>query len=62
MKNTRNITEAQAERIIDSRVMRRLNTDRAYLNAENAEDQANREQTITDEEYAAVAREYAVAS
>jgi hypothetical protein len=29
--------------------MRRLQTDRAYLNAENADEQAEREQAITDQ-------------
>lgn len=44
------MTESEREAIIDRRVQRRLATDRAYLNAENAEEQAAREQEITDEE------------
>lgn len=42
------ITEAEAEQIIDRRVMRALDTDRAYRNAENAEEQAAREAAITE--------------
>lgn len=45
------MTEANLEAAIDRAVMRRLATDRAYKNAENAEQQAQREQQITDEEY-----------
>lgn len=44
------MTEAEFERLVDAAVMRRLDTDRAYNNAENAEAQAAREQEITDEE------------
>lgn len=39
--------EAEVERAIDARVQRRLATDRAYLNAENAEEQSEREEQIT---------------
>jgi hypothetical protein len=39
--------DADIERAIDKRVMRRLMTDRAYRNAESAEDQAAREDEIT---------------
>lgn len=42
--------EAEAERIIDARVMRRLASDSAYRNAENAEEQADREAEITRQE------------
>lgn len=42
-------TEAALERLIDISVMRRLSTDHAYNNAENAEDQAQREAEITDQ-------------
>lgn len=41
------LTEAQLEAAIDREVIRRLATDRAYLNAENAEQQAEREAAIT---------------
>lgn len=46
MTRTR-ITEAQAEAIIDRRVMRRLSTDPAYRHAEDAEAQAQAEDAIT---------------
>jgi hypothetical protein len=39
------------EQIVDKRVMARLATDRAYLNAENAEEQEEREEQITHEEW-----------
>lgn len=42
--------EATRERILDVRVRRRLETDKAYRNAENAEDQSNREAEIEREE------------
>lgn len=45
------MTEAQIEAAVDRAIMRRLNTDSAYLYAEDAESQATREQQITDEEY-----------
>lgn len=46
------MNEAQLERAVDHAVMRRLATDPAYRNAEDAEAQAAREQEITDEECA----------
>jgi hypothetical protein len=49
---TSTLTEAQIEKAVDRAVMRRLATDSAYLNAANAEEQADREQEITDEEVA----------
>ncbi len=49
-----NSTEQNIEQAIDRAVMRRLSTDRAYLNAENAEEQAEREQQITDQEEARI--------
>lgn len=45
------MTEAEAERICDQRVMRRLSVDSAYRNAENAQDQADREAEITADEW-----------
>lgn len=45
------MTEAQIEAAVDRAVMRRLNADSAYLYAEDAASQAEREQQITDEEY-----------
>lgn len=44
--------ETQTERVLDARIGARLRTDRAYLNAENAEEQAERERQIEDEEVA----------
>jgi hypothetical protein len=54
------ITEARAEQIIDWRVMRALSTDGAYLHAEDAESQAEREQEITDRIEREVYAEYTV--
>lgn len=42
--------EATYERMVDLNVQRRLGRDRAYLNAENAEEQAEREREIEREE------------
>ena len=42
-------TEAERERMTDAAVMRRLATDPAYLNADNAEEQAEREEQIARE-------------
>lgn len=41
--------DAKQEAAIDAIVMRRLSTDRAYIHAENAEDQQAREDQITAE-------------
>lgn len=46
------ITDTDRERIIDQRVQRRLATDRAYRYAEDAEQQAQREDEIEREEVA----------
>jgi hypothetical protein len=54
------ITEAEAERIIDRRLMRALETDRAYLNAEDAESQDEREDVIEGDVWAAISREYQI--
>jgi hypothetical protein len=43
------LTDADYERIVDRAVQRRLSTDSAYLNAENGEQQAAREEEITRE-------------
>lgn len=43
------MTEAELERRADQIVMRRLGTDRRYLDAEDAESQAEREQEIADQ-------------
>lgn len=50
------LSDSAIEKIVDARVMRRLATDSAYRNAENAEIQAEREQEIADEEYNKVMR------
>lgn len=44
------MTDAQAEAILGRRIQRRLATDSAYRNAENAEDQTLREMEITAQE------------
>lgn len=56
----RQITEAEAERLIDRRVMCRIAVDRAYKHAEDAESQAAREEAITQEVEAEIANIYAV--
>lgn len=50
--------EAGLEAAIDRAVWKRLAIDTAYLNAENADEQAEREQRITDEEVARVTAKY----
>lgn len=52
------LTESERERAIDRMVMRRLATDREYLNAENADQQAEREAAITAECEAALNARY----
>ncbi len=42
--------DATREQILDKRIQARLATDRAYLNAENAEEQAEREEEIESQE------------
>lgn len=42
--------EAELEAAVDRAVMRRLATDRAYIHAENAEEQKQREDEITAQE------------
>lgn len=44
------MTEAEREKILDRRVMARVAVDNAYRNAENAEEQAQREEEIEMEE------------
>lgn len=43
------MTEAELERLCDALVWRRLATDSAYVNAENAEQQAEREEEIAEQ-------------
>jgi hypothetical protein len=45
------MNEAEVKAYVDRVVMRRLGTDAAYLNAENAEQQAEREAEIEREVY-----------
>lgn len=52
------MTEAEFERILDSRVMRRVATDTAYHNAADAETQKQREETIEQEEYVTMLEEF----
>lgn len=54
------ITEAEAERLIDRRVLCRIAVDRACKHAEDAESQAAREEAITQEVEAEVYRKYEV--
>lgn len=54
------ISEVEAERIIDRRVMHRLAIDHAYKNAEDAESQAAREEEITALVMTDVARKFKV--
>ncbi len=50
------MTDAEREQILDKRIMARLATDRAYKNAENANEQALREWEIEAEEVARLDR------
>jgi hypothetical protein len=65
MKHTANqggtMNESAREALLDRRIQARLATDAAYRNAENADEQAEREREIEDEEDAKlpVAREEA---
>jgi hypothetical protein len=54
------MTEAQLEIVADAAVIRRLRSDAAYLNAEDAEAQALREQEITDEVVADLEARYEI--
>jgi hypothetical protein len=56
------LTEAEAEKILDSRVMSRLDTDREYNNAEDADAQQHREQKITAEEIRKMIASYFIPS
>ena len=60
MSSLKEISEAKAEQMCDRAVMRRLATDAAYRNAENAEQQAERECAITDEEWVRITTTYVV--
>ncbi len=52
------ITEAAAERIVDNAVWKRLATDARYRHAQNAEEQAAREDEITAEVWREIERKY----
>ena len=54
------LTESQAERAADAAVWRRLATDSAYLNAEDAQAQADREDEITRHVWADLAERYEI--
>lgn len=43
------MTDSEYERLVDARVQRALKTDPRYVNAENAEEQAEAEEAITAE-------------
>ena len=51
------ITEAEYEALLDKRIQRRLASDAAYRNAANAQQQAERERVIEDEECQRLDRE-----
>lgn len=44
------MTDSEREAILDRRIQKRLATDNAYRNAENADEQAKREDEITRQE------------
>ena len=50
--------EAEFERILDRRIQKRLTTDRAYINAENADEQAKVEHRIELHEWARMVHQY----
>ena len=54
------ITEAEAERMADARVMQRLATDLQYKHAASPEDQAEREQEIAEDVWAALELKYRI--
>lgn len=54
------LTEAQAEPIADARVWDRLRTDAAYRNAENAEEQAAREDEIGEQVWRELEERYEI--
>ena len=54
------ITEAQAERIADDKVWRRLVTDARYIHAQSGEEQAARQDEVEAEVWAEVERRYAI--
>lgn len=56
----RHITEAEAEKYADARIMKALRTDARYVHAENAEDQAQAEETISDEVWADLEATYEI--
>jgi hypothetical protein len=58
----RTITEADAEKMADRIIQRRLSTDSGYLHAENAHDQAEREDEIATEVWADLEHDYEIES
>jgi len=54
------ITENQAEAMCDRMVIRRLASDRAYLDAEDAEQQALAEDAIAEACWAEIERKYEI--
>lgn len=54
------ISEAHAERLADQRVMTLLARDSAYQNAENAEEQAEREDEITYQVWCEIENTYLI--
>lgn len=54
------ITEAEAEKICDRIVWRRLAQSSAYKNAENADDQAKVEDAIADQTWREIAARYSL--
>jgi hypothetical protein len=58
MAERKTISEVEFERRADRIVQIRLSTDGQYRNAENAEEQAEREQQLTEEVVAELRRKY----
>lgn len=56
----RRVTEAEAERMADAIVMRRTQTDSAYVNAENAEAQKAAEERIEREVWESLEAKYEI--
>lgn len=56
----RKITEAEAEKYADARVMKAQRTDPRYAHAENAEAQAEAEDSISREVWEAIEAEYEI--
>lgn len=54
------ITEADAERMVDRLVQRRLSTDRPYINAPDAQTQSEREDEIGSEIWTDIEARYEI--